>query len=93
MWIQNFNRGVHLFGILILLASCSSLKNLSLPLNTGKQEPVVSADSIVDPTDAVDQALHSTLATELIEHERFWTVTRPASRAQYVARCFPVGLR
>ena len=42
MWIQNFNRGVHLFGLLILLASCSTLKNLSFPLKTGKQVTVVS---------------------------------------------------
>lgn len=37
MGIQNLYRGVHLFGLLILLASCSTLKNLSFPLNTGKQ--------------------------------------------------------
>ena len=36
MGIQNLYRGVHLFGLLILLASCSTLKNLSFPLNTGK---------------------------------------------------------
>jgi lipoprotein Spr len=42
MWIQNLNRGVHLFGLLILLASCSSLKNLFFPLNTGKQVTAVS---------------------------------------------------
>lgn len=41
MWIQKLNRGVHLFGLLILLASCSSLKNLSFPIKTGKQ-PVAS---------------------------------------------------
>jgi len=37
MGIQNLYRGVHLFGLLILLASCSTLKNLSFPLNIGKQ--------------------------------------------------------
>ena len=37
MGIQNLYRGVHLFGLLILLASCSTLKNLSFPLNKGKQ--------------------------------------------------------
>jgi lipoprotein Spr len=42
MGIQNLYRGVHLFGLLILLASCSTLKNLSFPLNTGKQVTVVS---------------------------------------------------
>ncbi len=40
MGIQNLYRGVHLFGLLILLASCSTLKNLSFPLNTGKQAVV-----------------------------------------------------
>jgi hypothetical protein len=37
MGIQNLYRGVHLFGLLILLASCSTLKNLSFPIKTGKQ--------------------------------------------------------
>ena len=40
MGIQNLYRGVHLFGLLILLASCSTLNNLSFPLNTGKQAVV-----------------------------------------------------
>jgi len=42
MGIQNLYRGIHLFGTLILLASCSSLKNLSFPLKAGKQITVVS---------------------------------------------------
>ena len=42
MWIQNLNRAVHLFGSLILLASCSSLKNLSFTLKTEKQVAAVS---------------------------------------------------
>ena len=42
MWIQNLNRAVHLFGLLILLTSCSSLKNLSFPLKSGKQVAAVS---------------------------------------------------
>ena len=40
MGIQNLYRGVHLFGLLILLASCSTLKNLSFPLIIGKQSVV-----------------------------------------------------
>ncbi|NBR55991.1 MAG: NlpC/P60 family protein [Chitinophagia bacterium] len=47
MGIQNLYRGVHLFGLLILLASCSTLKNLSFPLNTGKQ--VVVSDTKKTP--------------------------------------------
>jgi lipoprotein Spr len=47
MWIQNFNRGVHLFGLLILLASCSTLKNLSFPIKTGKQ--IVISDTKKTP--------------------------------------------
>ena len=42
MGIQNLYRGIHLFGLLILLASCSTLKNLSFHLNTGKQAVAVS---------------------------------------------------
>ncbi len=40
MGIQNLYRGVHLFGLLILLASCSTLKNLSFPIKPGKQAVV-----------------------------------------------------
>ena len=40
MGIQNLYRGVHLFGLLILLASCSTLKNLSFPIKTGKQNVI-----------------------------------------------------
>ena len=47
MWIQNLNRGVHLFGLLILLASCSTLKNLSFPIKTGKQ--IVISDTKKTP--------------------------------------------
>ena len=47
MGIQNLYRGVHLFGLLILLASRSTLKNLSFPLNTGKQ--IVISDTKKTP--------------------------------------------
>lgn len=40
MGIQNLYRGVYLFGLLILLASCSTLKNLSFPIKPGKQAVV-----------------------------------------------------
>ena len=40
MGMQNLYRGVHLFGLLILLASCSTLKNLSFPIKPGKQAVV-----------------------------------------------------
>ena len=47
MGIQNLYRGVHLFGLLILLASCSTLKNLSFPIKTGKQ--IVISDTKKTP--------------------------------------------
>ena len=47
MGIQNSYRGVHLFGLLILLASCSTLKNLSFPIKTGKQ--IVISDTKKTP--------------------------------------------
>ena len=47
MGIQNIYRGVHLFGLLILLASCSTLKNLSFPIKTGKQ--IVISDTKKTP--------------------------------------------
>ena len=47
MGIQNLYRGVHLFGLLILLASCSTLKNLSFPIKTGKQ--IVISDTKKSP--------------------------------------------
>ena len=47
MGIQNLYRGGHLFGLLILLASCSTLKNLSFPIKTGKQ--IVISDTKKTP--------------------------------------------
>ncbi len=47
MGIQNLYRGIHLFGGVILLASCSTLKNLSFPIKTGKQ--VVVSDTKKTP--------------------------------------------
>ena len=41
MWIQKINRYLNFLVLLILLSSCSSLKNLSFPMNKGKQ-PVAS---------------------------------------------------
>jgi lipoprotein Spr len=40
MWIQNFNRNLILYALPILLGSCSSLKNISFPLNKGNQSVV-----------------------------------------------------
>jgi len=41
MWIQKINRYLNFLVLLILLSSCSSLKNLSFQMNKGKQ-PVAS---------------------------------------------------